>query len=1086
MALQLLRVKTDNLFVRVKCFSICFLMSLSVVYAQTSGLSGYVKDASGAAVPQAVLKITNVRTNVARTGTTSGDGVYSFPALEPGQYAMHVEAPGFRPLDQTNITLEVARKTEISFTLEVGDSKQTVTVSGEQQAVQLTSQTIGYQVNTQMATELPLNGRNVLQLMQLAPDAGPTSSSGYQQGASRPEQANSYVGASGGRGDSTAFYLDGSINEDALTNIANVFPNPDAIEEFTFETNSYSAKYGGRGGGVMNAVTRGGTNEFHGTLFEFLRNTDLNAKNFFATKGDGLKRNQFGGTIGGPIRKDKTFFFFSYQGTTLRQAPTTNVATTLTAAQRAGDFSRSTKNIVDPTTGDLFPDKQVPTSMFDPIALKVLDQVPVGAPGTGLVYYQSLTKQDGKQFVGRLDHNIGEKFRIYGSYLFDDLTQPDTSEQNDLLTYANHNNEWTSQNAVLNATYTFRPNLLGTFVASVSRRWNAYTSPAGFPGWTGLGVNIPNMVDGDHTSAGAGITNYFSYYWNGFYSLPATVGQLGTQWSYVRGSHTLEFGAEAVKSKLVKIQDFHSNGYYTFSAALSGDNGLDFLLGKPTSFDQQQPYYFTAVHTLPAWYVSDSWKVNRRLTLTLGVRWNPFVPVYDNTYRQQALFSQAAYSQGTRSTLYPNLPPGLLVDGDPGVPKHVIRSNYHIFDPRVGFAFDPVGDGKTNIRAGFGIYQDQMTGNTMNPNYSPFSVTTNIPFPGSIANPYAGQYNPFPITRPNPSNLVFPIPLSANPFTLNMPAPMIQQWNFTVERQLPMAALLRLAYEGQESYHLFGAVEGNAAIYNPALSASANRQTVNARRPMGQYYQGLALGQNVGTASYNALVVSLEKRLTNGITLIAGYRWSKCMNESESAFFNADAYTSPNPKADRGVCSYDVPHQLRLSYSWQLPAFRSMNLFARTILGGWATNGIVVVRSGLPFSVVSGIDNSLSGINQDRADVVGDPSLSGDRSKAQKLQQWFNTSAFTTNALGTFGSASRNMLRGPGFANIDFSVSRSFPVPFGPNAEAQKLQFRADFFNLLNHANFSNPVPSVSSTTYGRILSAQDPRILQLALKFIF
>ena len=366
---------------RVGYLTACCFFSVSILSAQTSGLSGYVKDASAAAVPQAVLKITNVLTNVTRSGSTNADGVYSFPSLEPGKYAMHVEATGFRPLDQTNITLEVARKAEINFTLQVGDAQQTVTVSGEQQAIQLTSQTIGYQVNTQMATELPLNGRNILQLMQLAPDAGPTQSSGYQQGASRPEQANSYVGASGGRGDSTAFYLDGSINEDALTNVANIFPNPDAIEEFTFDTNSYSAKYGGRGGGIMNAVTRGGTNQFHGALFEFLRNTDLNAKNFFATKGDGLKRNQFGLTVGGPIRKDKTFFFFSYQGTTLRQAPTTNVATTLTAAQRAGDFSTSPKNIVDPTTGVLFPGKQVPTSQFDPIALKVLNQIPVGAPG---------------------------------------------------------------------------------------------------------------------------------------------------------------------------------------------------------------------------------------------------------------------------------------------------------------------------------------------------------------------------------------------------------------------------------------------------------------------------------------------------------------------------------------------------------------------------------------------------------------------------------------------------------------------------------------------------------------------------------
>jgi hypothetical protein len=322
-----------------------------------------------------------------------------------------------------------------------------------------------------------------------------------------------------------------------------------------------------------------------------------------------------------------------------------------------------------------------------------------------------------------------------------------------------------------------------------------------------------------------------------------------------------------------------------------------------------------------------------------------------------------------------------------------------------------------------------------------------------------------------------------------MKAPMIQQWNLTVEGQLPMASLVRVADEERESYHLFGAVEGNAAVYNPALSASQNRLTVNARRPMGQYYQGLALGQAVGTASFNALVVSFEKRMTHGLALIAGYRWSKCLNESESAFFNADAYTTPNPKADRGLCGYDVPHQLRFSYSWQLPNFTSLGNLAHHVLGGWATNGIVVVRSGLPFSVVSGIDNSLSGINQDRADLVGNLSSSGDRSKADQLNRWFNTAAFTQNALGTFGSAGRNILRGPGFANVDFSVTRSFKIPFGPNAESQALQFRAGFFNIfniLNHANFNNPVNSVSSSTFGRILSAQDPRIIQFALNFVF
>ncbi len=288
-----------------------------------------------------------------------------------------------------------------------------------------------------MVKELPLNGRNILQLMQLAPDAAPVGTTGgassYQQSAARPEDSGTYVSASGGRGNSTGFYLDGAVNEDALTEIANIFPNPDAIQEFSFETNNYSAKFGGRGGGVMNAVTRGGTNQFHGALFEFLRNGDLNARNFFSAGQDGLNRNQFGGTVGGPVRKDKTFFFFSYQRTTLRQTSLSNSATTLTAAQLAGDFSADKANIVDPTTNVPFPGKQVPVSRFDPIALKILNWVPVGAPGTGVVFYPSRTVQNDNQFVARADHNVTDKFRIYASYLYDGLTAPATTVDLDLL-----------------------------------------------------------------------------------------------------------------------------------------------------------------------------------------------------------------------------------------------------------------------------------------------------------------------------------------------------------------------------------------------------------------------------------------------------------------------------------------------------------------------------------------------------------------------------------------------------------------------------------------------------------------------------
>ncbi|HUQ90754.1 MAG TPA: carboxypeptidase regulatory-like domain-containing protein [Bryobacteraceae bacterium] len=1064
------------------------VFSLSTAFGQrtTTSISGTVTDASGANVPGTEIRAVSPSTGATAKAMSNSDGFYVISNLSPGEYHLRAEKAGFQAFAQEGVLLQVNRPVTVNIALQIGASTQTVTVAGESEQVNLRSQTLSYTVTSEMAKELPLNGRNILQLMSLAPDAGPTSSSGYQQGASRPENANAFVGASGGRGDSTTFYLDGGLNEDALTEVANIFPNPDAIQEFSFETNNYSAKFGGRGGGVMNAVTRGGTNQFHGSAFEFVRNGKLNARNFFAPVQDGLKRNQYGGTIGGPIRKDKTFLFFSYQGTKLRVAPTTNTSTTLTQAQRNGDFSAVRRQLINPDNNQPFANNQVPASLFDPIALKILALVPAGAPGTGLVFYPSRTVQNTGQYVTRLDHNFNDKFRVYASYLFDELLAPSTSIADNLLT-ATTNQRWRSQTLVLNTSYAFRPNLLTTFSASMSRRFNAYTGPPGFPGWPELGARVPKMTDqGSKTSLRLSISGYFGAGWNGFYTIPSTVGNAGNHWTWIKGNHSFEFGGEVTHSKVVKNQDFLSDGNYNFNAQLSGDNGLDFLLGRPSVFSQQEPFYIVPVRTLPALYVTDTWKVSRRLTLSLGVRWNPFVPVDEVAYHQAGLFSLDLYNKGVRSTLYPNSPPGLLVQGDPGVPARVMETHYALFNPRVGFAFDPFGDGKTSIRAGYGMYQDQATGNTINPNYNPFTIQTTINFPASTADPYRGQVNPFPIARPHPSTVTFPLPMTANPFSYGMKAPTIQQWNFTIERQLPASALIRVAYEGQSAYHLFGSVEANAAVYDPLLSVNDNRRTITQRRPLGQYYQGLALGKNIGTSSFNALVVSVEKRMAHGFSVLGGYRWSKCLNMSDSAFFDANAYASPNPRFDRGPCGYNVPHQLRFSYGWQLPGFQSLGSIAKTVIGGWQTNGILNVRDGLPFSVSSGIDNSFTGIGRDRADIIGDPNLSNDRPKAERVAQYFNTRAFQSNALGTFGTSSRNMLIGPGLATFDIAISKQFPLRFGKFAETQKLTFRAEFFNLFNRANFGNPNASLISSTFGRITSAGEPRITQLSMKFVF
>ena len=941
-----------------------------------------------------------------------------------------------------------------------------------------------------MAEELPLNGRNVLQLMSLAPDVSPSVPMGYYsyygQGATRPESATAFVSASGGRGNSSAFYLDGGINEDPYTQVSNVFPNPDAIQEFSFITNSYDAKFGGRGGGVVNAVTRGGTNDLHGSLFEFVRNGDLNARNFFASTNDGLKRNQYGISVGGPIQKNKTFFFGSWQGTTLRSVPTENEAITGTAAERAGDFSAISTPLVNPG-GAPFPRNQVPTSLFDPVSLKILALTPVGAPGTGLVYYPSVVTQNDNQVVARIDHNFGDKFRLYGRYLYDYLDVPSGSINTNILTAA-PDKTWRSQNFALNAAYTFRPDLVATATATFNRVINLQIGPSGLPSLTSLGVAIPNLNEGPKTGVDMSVPGYFSVFWNGLYRVPRTEYDFNTNWSWIRGSHTLEFGAELTREASTIDQDFLSDGYFTFGAQQSGNNFLDFLLGKPDSFTQDPPFYSSLRRTLPAVFVQDRWKVTRRLTLSLGVRWNAWVPWDDVLYHVDAQFVQSAYNAGTHSQRYPNLPPGVLVGNDPGVPGAGVRSFYHIFDPRIGLAYDPFGDGKTSIRAGFGIYHDEPQGDNNNMvDQPPWIQSVSIPFPSSFQNPYSGHVNPFPTPTPPPSTSTYVTPFEETAFDPRMTFPVTQQWNVTIERQIARDLLVRATYEGMESYHLPGGIEGNPATYIPGASTLEN---VQQRRPMGQYFTNLILVTSGGTASQNGITLTAEKRLSHGISLIGGFRWSKVLDElSQTDISHADYTDSRNIGFDRGLADFNISKQFTLSYVWQLPGFQSLGSIGHQIVGGWSLNGILSLRSGYPYSVYSGICNSMTGSEScynERADVIGNPNLAAGRSRGAMINERFNTSAFTQNAIGTFGNAPRNFLNGPGFVNLDFSAIKSFRFNIRAAGESQRIDFRAEFFNLFNRPNFANPDNTLVDGTFGQILAAGSPRIVQLGMKFVF
>jgi hypothetical protein len=1183
---------------RIQCLLLVALLLLSarVLRADVTGaILGNVTDPSGASVPGAAVRLSNPDTGLTRATTTDPTGFYQFLAIPVGEnYVVEVEVTNFRKSTQSGIKLFVNQKYRADFQLVVGEVSQSMDVLANASQVESTSNQLGDVIEDRKMTSLPLNGRSYIDLLGLQAGVVPITSD--VQSTDRPVGGLGSAGnvsVNGQREAANSFLVNGGDVEEGRNNGASIVPTLDSIQEFRLITNSFDAEYGRFSGAIVNALTKSGNNDFHGAAFEFLRNEKLDARNFFDDRKGVFKRNQFGGVVGGPIKKNRTFFFSDYQGTRESRGVSSDNILVPSLTERTGDFTdvgttgfpglsgivrgdnvagnhtmdevlsqrlgytvnsgepywvEGCNTLADAQAGKcVFPGQVIPQSAWSPVSKATLKFIPtpIGTLGGQPFFQTSANKQTVRddKFAQRIDL-MTQRFGNWSFYYhFDDSKV--------LRPYSGFTNlpgfpavtPSRAQQANVSDTLTFGPSAVNEARFNFTRSSLTLNKPAG-----GLG----NVADFGYVTGGLGIVPVdpqtegvapIGLYGatGASFGLPdGTTGQYNNSFqvldnfSKVAGKHTFKLGGEFRYLQINERNTYTSNGYFEFYGNETGSDFADYLIGAPDLFIQSSRQFLDSRTKYMGVFGQDTYKIKSNLTLNYGLRWEFSQPYYDTQGKIQA------FVPGLQSKVYPDAPTGWVFPGDTGIPKTLAPTDYKNFAPRVGLAYSPGftegvlgkifgGPGKTSIRGAFGIYYTAIEDLTLFIEvgdapfglfyYSPTDVYLEEPFKDRRRGNDPGQRFPFTIPPPGATG-IWPTyqPIASSPgFKTDNVLPYAEHFNFSIERELSNSMILRLGYVGTRGHHLIAQTSfnpGNPArcleirqilgpdlgcgpygedsiydmngdgIFTPGVDAFGTRPY---SITSGRYAtQGLLDFMNntyettIANSNYNAFQVTLEKRLGD-LRVLGAYTWAKSLDNASG--FND--YINPyNYRASRSLSAFDMSHNFVLSYTYDLPLQRlssSSSGPVRKFLDGWRISGITRFTTGLPITMGAGGDKSLCGCSGvDRPNYNGQPIQFLDP-RASDNHQYFTTDPFSGEELGVPGNASRRFFHGPGLNNWDLSLHKSTRI-----SERLSAEFRAELFNAFNHAQFGNPTGSVTSGSFGNVTGARDPRIGQLALKFVF